>query len=557
MDKLSDGWSSSQLIDLVGINGLCTDGDWVESKDQDPKGEIRLIQLADIGDGYFVDKSSRFLNVETGERLGISELKADDVLVARMPNPLGRACLFPNVDYRACTVVDVLVFRSSTDDILHKWLMHFINSPQIRAKIEAQSSGSTRQRISGGNLKKMELPVPPVNEQKRIANKVDALFARSDKAKNALDVISSLLDKYRKSILTAAFCGDLTRKWRTKQPKVLIDSFSLLSDNSYYDDMFNNVPETWDIKIIGDIITGIQSGKSFKCIERPPKANEKGIIKVSAVSWGSFDEDQSKTVTDNSRLNERAKIYEGDLLFSRANTVELVGACLITGKLKKDLYLSDKILRLDVPEEYKIYLKWFLRSPFGRKQIEEMATGAQLSMRNISQSSLKSITMPFPPKEEILIICQVLEKMEKLLEQISYRINTSYLKLNTINQSILAKAFQGKLVPQDPNDEPANELLKRIQIEHEKLEKELKGKKRVARKKSKGKRKKMIIPVIDALKQSEKPLSAQQLLSAAGYPNNADTDQIEQFFLDIRKALNSMQVETWREKDQDYFKVAG
>uniref|UniRef100_A0A2A4Z0L5 Uncharacterized protein n=1 Tax=OCS116 cluster bacterium TaxID=2030921 RepID=A0A2A4Z0L5_9PROT len=67
----------------------------------------------------------------------------------------------------------------------------------------------------------------------------------------------------------------------------------------------------------------------------------------------------------------------------------------------------------------------------------------------------------------------------------------------------------------------------------------------------------MIISVVDALKQSEKTLSAQQLLSAAGYPDNADTDQIEQFFLDIRKAINKMQLVTWRENDQDYFKVAG
>lgn len=441
-------------------------------------------------------------------------------------------------------------------DISKQFLFHYFTWDKEDIKSE-EGTGSTMIHVTKQAMQSRKVPFPPHNEQKRIANKVEALFARSDKAKNALDAISALLDEYRQSILTATFRGDLTKDWRKKQPKISTDNFSLLSDNSYYDDMFNNVPETWDIKVIDNIITGIQSGKSFKCIERPPKLNEKGIIKLSAVSWGSFNEDQSKTVTDNSRLNEKAKIYEGDLLFSRANTVELVGACLITGKFKKDLYLSDKTLRLDVPEEYKIYLKWFLRSPSGRKQIEKMATGAQLSMRNISQSSLKNITMPFPPKEEILIICQALEKMEKFLDQISYRINTSHLELNTLNQSILAKTFQGKLVPQDPNDEPASVLLKRIQIEREKLEKELKGKKKVDRKKSNGKGKKMIIPVVDALKQSEKPLSAQQLLSAAGYPNNADTDQIEQFFLDIRKAINGMQVETWRENDQDYFKVAG
>jgi len=214
-------------------------------------------------------------------------------------------------------------------------------------------------------------------------------------------------------------------------------------------------------------------------------------------------------------------------------------------------------LRLDVPEEYKIYLKWFLRSPSGRKQIEEMATGAQHSMRNISQSSLKKITMPMPSESEMIVIGQTLEKMEKFLDQVSSKVKDSSLELKTLNQSILAKAFRGELVPQDPNDEPASNLLERIKITFKQLENDLKTKKKIAREKTSSKRIKMIIPIIDALKQSEKPLSAQQLLSAAGYPNNADTDQLEQFFLDIRKAIDDMQVEIWREDDQDYFRLAG
>ncbi|PHR54942.1 MAG: hypothetical protein COA43_15945 [Robiginitomaculum sp.] len=412
---------------------------------------------------------------------------------------------------------------------------YFLRYYLINSKVYAESkaSGTTFLELSGKKAGKLSFPIAPLNEQKRITDKIDSLFDRKNKAKKALDAIPALLNQYRQSILAAAFQGTLTKDWR------------------------GNIREGWTVNTVGSIINNIQSGKSFRCIERPPKANEKGIVKISAVSWGRFNEDESKTVTDISRLNEKAKIFEGDLLFSRANTIELVGACLIANKFKKDLYLSDKILRLEVPEEYKVYLKWFLRSPSGRKQIERMATGAQHSMRNISQSSLKKIMMPLPPKEEMLVISQTLEEMGEFLDQIHSKMKENGLRLGTLKQSILAKAFRGKLVPQDPNDEPVVELLKHIQNEREQLEKELKTKKKVTRNKPRGRNTKMIIPVIDALKQSKKPLSSQQLLSAAGYPNNANIDQIEHFFLDVRKSITNLQIEVWRDDNQDYFKLAG
>ncbi len=159
-------------------------------------------------------------------------------------------------------------------------------------------------------------------------------------------------------------------------------------------------------------------------------------------------------------------------------------------------------------------------------------------------------------KEQAKIIANAKAELA-IIGSVEASIKNNNLKLEALNKSILTKAFRGELVPQDQNDEPASELLKRIKIERTQLEKLLKTKKKVARKKSSGKSKKMIIPVIDALKQSEKPLSAQQLLSAAGYPDSADTDQIEQFFLDVRQAINDMYVEKWREDDQDYFRLVG
>ena len=96
---------------LIGDSGFFSDGDWVESKDQDPKGNVRLVQLADVGSGEFLDKSARFMSPEKAEKLKCSYLKVGDVLIARMPDPIGRACLFPGDTKPCVTVVDVCILR--------------------------------------------------------------------------------------------------------------------------------------------------------------------------------------------------------------------------------------------------------------------------------------------------------------------------------------------------------------------------------------------------------------------------------------------------------------
>ena len=131
--ELPEGWASAELGDLIAADGLFSDGDWVESKDQDPNGRIRLLQLADIGEATFLDKSSRFINDEQFERLRCTEVREGDILVARMPDPLGRACLVPELDSRLITVVDVAIIRPGRESLLPEWLMHAINSPDRKS----------------------------------------------------------------------------------------------------------------------------------------------------------------------------------------------------------------------------------------------------------------------------------------------------------------------------------------------------------------------------------------------------------------------------------------
>ena len=99
------------LSKIIGENGVFVDGDWVESKDQDANGNVRLIQLADIGDGVFINKSNRFLTSEKAKELKCTLLKQGDLLIARMPDPLGRACIFPGLNMPCITVVDICIVR--------------------------------------------------------------------------------------------------------------------------------------------------------------------------------------------------------------------------------------------------------------------------------------------------------------------------------------------------------------------------------------------------------------------------------------------------------------
>lgn len=150
-EELPPGWIMGGIDDLLGDGGLFCDGDWVESKDQDPAGDVRLIQLADVGDGEYRNRSKRFLTSAKAAQLRCTFLAPGDLLVARMPDPLGRACMFPGDEKTSVTVVDVCIVRLASSANA-RWLMHQLNSPQLRQIIASRQSGSTRLRISRTNL---------------------------------------------------------------------------------------------------------------------------------------------------------------------------------------------------------------------------------------------------------------------------------------------------------------------------------------------------------------------------------------------------------------------
>ena len=160
----------------------------------------------------------------------------------------------------------------------------------------------------------------------------------------------------------------------------------------------NGLPRGWAEATLGALLHRIEGGTSFKCLTRMAGREEWGVIKVSAMTWGTFLEDEQKALPPKTVFDPVAEIKPGDLLISRCNTVELVGACVLVGACRRRLLLSDKSLRLVVAEAIdRKWLQKIMSSQVVRQQMSDVATGSSNSMRNISQDKINAVRFPLAP----------------------------------------------------------------------------------------------------------------------------------------------------------------
>jgi type I restriction enzyme S subunit len=302
------------------------------------------------------------------------------------------------------------------------------------------------------------------------------LISSVNSARDHLSRVPAILKRFRQAVLAAACSGRLTADWREKN-LLPTDAAStdLIDPTATLDQLPEDIqlPQEWKVSTLDKLLTRVEAGKNIRCLEHPPAAGQKGIVKISAVTWGDFREDESKTLEDPTLFMPERAILAGDLLISRANTIELVGACVLVREIKRTLMLSDKVLRLQATDKWKAWLLICLRSPLGRFQIENLATGNQLSMRNITQDSLRRIVIPLPSPQERDETVRRVEELLGLADAIEKRIVATTSRCNKLTQSILAKAFRGELVPTEAElarregreYEPASVLLERIRAE--------------------------------------------------------------------------------------------
>ena len=349
---------------------------------------------------------------------------------------------------------------------------------KITQAVKAAAHGVAMPHMTKQGMENWQIQIPPLNEQKRIVAKIEELRERSQKARSHLSAIPNLCNKFRQSVLAAAFRGDLTADWREQNPdvepaQVLLERIgkelgqNLADVQTEIDRTDDEIPSTWAWAKLKLMIKKIQPGNNFLCPEVPVTETTVGLVKISAVTWGTFNPKETKTVADPSKVDPNLFIQPGDLLVTRANTLELVGASVVVDEIHYKIMLSDKVWRVDILEVDKKYINFYLRSKDGRKEIESRATGNQLSMRNISQNAFRDVVIAIPPIEEQKEIGRQIESCFNSINQSKQAYQETKDYLNQLDRSILAKAFRGELVEQDPNDEPASILLERIRAERE------------------------------------------------------------------------------------------
>jgi type I restriction enzyme, S subunit len=437
---------------------------------------IPLVTSKNLKNGYIDFETARLISIEDHKQISLrSEVENGDILFA-MIGTIGNPIVV-NID-RQFSIKNIGLFKKNEAVIKSIFLRYWLLSEPLNKILEIQRfiSGTTQKFISLGSLRSIPIPLPPLNEQRRIVSTIEQLTDRSNKARAALEDVPKLIAQFRQSVLAAAFRGDLTADWREKNPDIepaseLLERTAIQLGENYQETRLSIdrsddcSPKSWSWSKLKLVVRSIQSGKNFSCPEIPVTKDTVGLAKISAVTWDKFNSQETKTVIDKSKIDPKLFIKSGDLLVSRANTLELVGASVVVEEIDYKIMLSDKVWRIHLVDTDKKYVHYYLKSSLGRQEIESRANGNQASMRNLSQKAFQDIIIPIPPIEEQHEIVRHIEDALDAIDSILTHKLATLEELNQLDRSILAKAFRGELVPQDPNDEPAAILLDRIRVE--------------------------------------------------------------------------------------------
>ena len=184
---------SCDMRSLKDVSILFADGDWIESKDQASEG-IRLVQTGNVGFGVYLDKpqNAKYISEATFRRLNCLEVYGGDILISRLPEPAGRACLLPETKERRITAVDCTVIRTDASVMDKNYLLQFLCSEQYLITVNSFLAGGTRQRISRKNLEGIEMPYPSINLQRHYGDFLSKVDARILNAEHRLNCLNRL-----------------------------------------------------------------------------------------------------------------------------------------------------------------------------------------------------------------------------------------------------------------------------------------------------------------------------------------------------------------------------
>lgn len=297
-------------------------------------------------------------------------------------------------------------FKSVTfyNDCDSSFYYHFFEL--LKSELIRRASGTTFLEISGSEFSDIDLPVPQEKEKKLIVELLDTLDTQICQSEAIIVKLQQVKQGLLHDLLTRGVDenGEL-RPTYDNEPHL------------YKPSKLGWIPKDWGIAPLDDVVSYIDAGKSPSCPNEPAPSGCWGVLKVSAVHPDGFKESENKIVESKHLQNSQYEVKDGDLLITRANTPELVGLpCLVRTERTK-LMLSDKTLRLHVKDGFsKEFVFYTLNQPWVRTQIEILATGTSMSMKNISQKSIRSLLIKLPDEPEQVAIQERVKQLSDSID---------------------------------------------------------------------------------------------------------------------------------------------
>lgn len=316
---------------------------------------------------------------------------------------------------------------------------HFFSTEYYRSSVSAMARGVNINNLKKSHFESLLLPLAPLNEQRRIAAKLDTTLAAVEACRQRLDGVAAILKRFRQAVLAEATTGELTREWREER----------------------GIDAGWEEGLLAELMQGKpRNGYSPKPADRVTAVKS---LTLSATTTGRFLPRHFKYIDESIAADSHLWLEPGDILIQRANTLEYVGvSALYEGPpgefIYPDLMMKCRSNHNVAPQ----FLHYLLSSDRTRNYFRSNATGTSGNMPKINQQVVMTAPVSWPSLEEQAEIVRRAQKLFSLADQFESRLTAARRIVERLTPALLAKAFRGELVPQVPGDEPASVLLERI-----------------------------------------------------------------------------------------------
>jgi len=445
-NEFPKGWAGTTLGDI------CSKPQYGWTSKAAKSGQIRYLRTSDISEGGIEWQKVPYCE-EVPADVEKYQVYPDDILVARA----GSVGVSHRVRDIACDAVfaSYLIRFKALDGIEPKFVEFFLKSYEYWRAISEFAAGIAVPNVNATKLASLGLPLAPINEQHRIVAKLEKLLEKVGACQKRLAKIPIILKRFRQSVLAAACSGRLTPDWREKNPIAPADTAKL--DTPF------DVPETWRWVKLPE--TGEMSrGKSR---HRPRNAAILYGGSYPFIQTGDIAQSNGK-ITDHRQTYNETGLAQSRLWPVRTVCITIAANIAESALLTYPACFPDSVVGIIANESMCVpeYIEYFIR--VAKSDLSTFAPAT--AQKNINIAILSEVLVPLSPLEEQKEIVRRVEAFFALADQIEARFLKAKTRVDQLTQSLLAKAFRGELVPQDPNDEPASELLKRIKEERAKQE---------------------------------------------------------------------------------------